>query len=389
MMAATENISAAGGSTTTANNSDSINLSGHSLHAVVARNKSLWRPPQFWTQNHLKALSCLVLHHHHYDNNDNDNDNNDGFCFATHNNARHQHALIPYLTQKHLDCLIKTLAGAIPCQFKAIALNWMLVFPDPNQRFNNNDDNVKAAIPFSKYTPYNLTLTVGQRQYPLPELFKFHLGPSVVLLYLDSCQIAQPLRRFERSQQSYEPCIAAALVAMAQAQAKAKRNTTTTSGVKENRPLLSVVITQLLFTHCDDDQGMHVYTAYISQHLLERFQYPNKYPLLTPEQRQEQEQQQQQQPLPFSLFNLKHEYVPYTPSDSFRHRVLAAVSITATIMRDDDCSATNQRKQEKRKAATQLHHESGSDNKDDNMIKHVRKRPRTPFSSLDPNRDLP
>ncbi len=60
---------------------------------------------------------------------------------------------------------------------------------------------------------------------------------------------------------------------------------------------------------------MHVYTAHVSHALLDRFQYPNQPPTAAAK----------------PLIQLDHHRVPYEPQATFRHRLLAAVSITAIV----------------------------------------------------------
>ncbi|KAI0408471.1 hypothetical protein F4802DRAFT_415232 [Xylaria palmicola] len=62
---------------------------------------------------------------------------------------------------------------------------------------------------------------------------------------------------------------------------------------------------------------MHVYTAHVSHvshALLDRFQYLNQPPTATE-----------------PLIRLDHRRVPYEPQATFRHRLLAAVSVTAIV----------------------------------------------------------
>lgn len=60
---------------------------------------------------------------------------------------------------------------------------------------------------------------------------------------------------------------------------------------------------------------MHVYTAHVPHALLDRFQYPNQPPTVTTQ----------------PLVRLDHRRVPYEPQATFRHRLLAAVSVTAIV----------------------------------------------------------
>ncbi|KAI0448266.1 hypothetical protein F5B21DRAFT_166556 [Xylaria acuta] len=355
---------------------DTINLRQHSLNAVVGRNKSLWRPPEQWTQTHLQAL-CVDRR----DDADADADVAVGVAVGVDVDALDRdkhgssfHALIPDLHQDHLQRFITTMTKGVPPRARAVALNAMLVFPRPpprpmpmlmpmredvvavdvgrSPRLDHVDVDVDGeAVPFSHYGDCVMELAVGRRAYRLPLLFSFHLGP-LALPYLDSAQIDQPPRRVGRrhlSNQPYEPCIAAVLIAIAQ-----------TSGSSTDKSV-AMRPPQLIFTHRDDDQDMHVYTARVSQLLLERFRHPNRSPTACARSHATP-----------SLIELQHMRVPYKPNDTFRRRILAAVSVTATTIHKSDYFSSRKRKS------------SHACN-----IKGLKRRrqedPRTPLYNLDPN----
>jgi len=85
--------------------------------------------------------------------------------------------------------------------------------------------------------------------------------------------------------------------------------------------LVSSRKTQLLFTH-RNDAYMRVYTARISQNILERFRYPNRPPTTSI----------CHDTTPSALIKIEHVRIPYAPNDTFRCRMLAALSIATTTM---------------------------------------------------------
>ncbi|KAH8162697.1 hypothetical protein CIB48_g5561 [Xylaria polymorpha] len=265
------------------------------------------------------------------------------------------HALIPDLHQQHLKRFIKTMTRGVPPRARAVALDAMLAFPDasPSPMHKCAGDrpclNIEP-VPFSAYSDCIIKLAIGPCVYRLPLLFNFYLG-SLMLPYLDSAQIDQPPHRVDRSHLSnkpYEPCIAAILIAMAQ---------THGSSTAE-----SVVQAQLLFTNHDDDQDMHVYIARVSRPLLDRFRYPNRPPTTRASSHATP-----------SLIKLQHIHVPYKPNDTFRSRILAAVSITVTTIHKDDYYSHRKRKSSHTYDLIDLK-------------KRRLEGPRTPLYNVDPNR---
>ncbi|KAI0863634.1 hypothetical protein F4860DRAFT_467293 [Xylaria cubensis] len=87
--------------------------------------------------------------------------------------------------------------------------------------------------------------------------------------------------------------------------------------------------TQLIFTHRDDTQAIHVYKGYVSQSLIDRFDHPNQPPTTCSTS---------------PLIKLQHIRVPYMPKKSFRRRLLNALSVSCTIMDEDECFIRPKRK---------------------------------------------
>ncbi|KAI1279118.1 hypothetical protein F5Y07DRAFT_49583 [Xylaria sp. FL0933] len=180
-----------------------IDLHQHSLNAVVGRNKSLWRPARKWTQAHLHAL-CVDRQSSTFVDDLNRDDH-----------ERSLHALIPDLPREHLKRFVKQMGAGVPSLARAGALDALLRFEDSPQRSEHEDVSFSAVDRVMK-------LVVGSHAYRLlPCLCVFSLGP-LVLPYIDSREIARPpliLRPVDRSHisnQLYEPCIAAVLIALAQ-----------------------------------------------------------------------------------------------------------------------------------------------------------------------------
>ncbi|KAI1356866.1 hypothetical protein F5Y01DRAFT_266056 [Xylaria sp. FL0043] len=268
-----------------------IDLHQHSLNAVVGRNKSLWRPARKWTQAHLRAL-CVDRQSSTFV------DDLDGV-----DHQRSLHALIPDLPEERLKHFVNKMRVVVPSVARANALDTLLRFQDAPRRSEHKDVSFSNRYRVIK-------LVVGSHAYRLlPSLYVFSLGP-LVLPFIDSREIARPpnihrpVDRSQISNQLYEPCIAAVLIALAQEKENAG-SSTDGSAVKQ---------TQLLFTHFDDRQDMYVYTARISEHLLDRFRHPNQRP----------KSYACSHTTPPPLIKLEHRRVPYEPHDTFRQRMLAA-----------------------------------------------------------------
>ncbi|KAI0469919.1 hypothetical protein GGR56DRAFT_155015 [Xylariaceae sp. FL0804] len=274
-----------------------VDLRHHSLNTVVAHNKSLWLLPRQWTKSHLGAL-CVSW----------PRDAVADTVVDAPNPPRH--AYLPLLPRQHLEKLVGTLTRGIPPEQKAVALSALLVSPEywlrpsppPGAKLPPSTVSAEHLIGaderaeprgegfagagafFSGSGARSLKLAIGPRAYRLPRPTTYFLGP-LILAYLDSVQIYRPRRHVVGgclSNERYEPCIIAALVAMAQQQAVPE----------EDRA------TRLLFSHRDDEQYMHVYTARVSSLLLERFRHPNR----THTYRYER---------PQSLVEMRHERIPY------------------------------------------------------------------------------
>ncbi|KAI0530240.1 hypothetical protein GGR58DRAFT_518630 [Xylaria digitata] len=204
---------------------------------------------------------------------------------------------------------------------------------DMDRNHERHDDSV-IGQPFSSrwMTP---ELVVGQRTYKLHLLFHLLLSDTLVLPYVDSSCVLRPrfpVRRRRDLTRPFEPFIAAVLISRAQSLSppslgKEGGGQSGPNGAVEKSVMDSLITvrttTQLLFTHRDDQQDIHVYTALISRALLDRFRYPNQPPATTAADIQNHFMD--------PLIRLDHRRVPYEPRVTFRQRLLAAVSITPII----------------------------------------------------------
>ncbi|KAI0555451.1 hypothetical protein F4679DRAFT_523854 [Xylaria curta] len=287
-----------------------INLRQHSLNAVVGRNKLLWQLPQNWTQAHLQALCVNLQSNAVVDKIDREN---------------RQQVIIPKLNSDALDRFITTMTEKSEPHTRAGALNALLVFDlgsiisgglKPRSEFEEDLLSLNSDS--------FLQLTVKRRSYQLPLQWMFYIG-CLLIPYVDSAQIeCPPLPQGNTvcyvSNQSYEPFITAVLIAIAQEGEPSIDDSST------DEP---AVKTQLIFTHRDDTQAIHVYKACVSQSLLERFKRPNQPPTTCSAS---------------SLIKLRHIRVPYEPQTSFRCRILNALSLRSTIMDEDECFIRPKRK---------------------------------------------
>ncbi|KAI1149651.1 hypothetical protein F4825DRAFT_453258 [Nemania diffusa] len=186
----------------------------------------------------------------------------------------------------------------------------------------HDDDSAVVGQPLS-YCWMTPKLAVSQRMYELECLFHMFLSDTLVLPYVDSTCVLRtrfPARRRRDLARPFEPFIAAVLISRAPSLEGVRSGP---DGAGEKSGMDSLITTQLLFTHCDDQQGIRVYTAHISRALLDRFRYPNQPPAASTADSQNH--------FMHLLIRLGHRRVPCEPQVTFRQRLLAAVSITPII----------------------------------------------------------
>ncbi|KAI1366035.1 hypothetical protein F5Y08DRAFT_302441 [Xylaria arbuscula] len=340
-----------------------VNLTRYSLNHVVAYDKTLWQPPLKWTSAHLSVLGIhprrrrlrqpLCRDIHPTTTNGGVLSEEDGDSSDTDHERNHEgggergeggkgddqfyDAVIPNLTSARLGQFIASFSGGGLYETRACQLIRLLLGTPPrpiarrdtNKDHERRDDSVPGRrFSFRWFTP---ELIVGPRTYKLHFLFHLILGATLVLPYVDSSCVLRPRFRVRRRRdltRPFEPFIAAVLISLAQSsvplekadaekgQSNSKASASQLSPDKTAESATDgVITTRLLFTHRDDSEDMHVYTAYISHPLLERFQSPNQPPTATTQ----------------PLIQLDHSRVPYVPHATFRQRLLAAVSVTAVV----------------------------------------------------------
>ncbi|KAI1737331.1 hypothetical protein F4680DRAFT_468291 [Xylaria scruposa] len=285
-----------------------INLRQHSLNAVVGHNKLLWQRPRNWTQAHLQAL-CV--------------DRQSSAVVDKTDRENRPRVIIPKLDSDTLGRFITTIAEKSDPPTRAGALIALLVFDLGNiisgglePRFEFKED----LLSFNSDSFVHLS--VKRRSYQLPLKWMFVIG-CLLIPYVDSAQIDSPpfCAVGHASNQFYEPFITAVLIAIAQEGDFSIDSSSTDES--------AVIKTQLIFTHRNDTQAIHVYKACVSQSLLERFKHPNKPPTTCSAS---------------SLIKLRHIRVPYEPQKCFRRRILNELSLTCTIMGEDECFICPKRK---------------------------------------------
>ncbi|KAJ8105781.1 hypothetical protein ONZ43_g7287 [Nemania bipapillata] len=290
--------------TPTATPAATIDLTQHSLHAVLNRDKTLWKTPMRWTRAHLLALgvqhSCRSRCCGH-------SEQEGGYDRSDGDDEEIHHVVLPKPNEKDWDEKVnRTIKTASVYSGRVNALAKLLY-----------------GVVYRPFTTLWTTpvLAVGSRKHVLLLMYHFLLNDEIVFPYIDS-DILSHLRHVESLCDQtcpYEPYITAVLISRAQTLRQpscSNRSGTgdknTESNTDPNRP----ITTRLLYTHRDDGGYMHVYTAHISHALLDRFQHLNQPPAT---------------PSTDPLIRLDHRRIPFEPRDTFRQRLLAAVSMIAVV----------------------------------------------------------
>ncbi|KAI0401377.1 hypothetical protein F4802DRAFT_429704 [Xylaria palmicola] len=317
-----------------------VSLTRHSLNSVVACDKSLWQPPLKWTSTHLSALgirrsrrryrrrprdyqpsniSNAVANEEDENSSDTDDEcNYEGGGKGGERGDENYYVDIPDLTPARLGQYLAPFLGAGLYETRAgrllRLLRWMPQQPCSTivgcKEKNGDHERRKAGVLGRRFSFRWMTpqLIVGPRKYKLHFLFHLLLNDALVLPYVHSTCVLRSLSCVHHRRdltRPYKPFIAAVLIGLAQSSVQNTAQSATDS----------LITTRLLFTHHKDIQDMYVYTAHISHALLDRFQCPNQPPIATTE----------------PLIQLHYRRVPYEPQATFRHRLLAAVSITAIV----------------------------------------------------------
>ncbi|KAI0405961.1 hypothetical protein F4802DRAFT_560096 [Xylaria palmicola] len=314
---------------TTATATATIDITQHSLHAVLARDKTLWQRPIKWTRAHLLALGVRHSRRRRRcgdeeeDSSDSeqegDCDRGDGDDEETH------HVVLPDLAERPLGLKVSRMADGVPYEGRVHFITALL--RGPRRLVPSTPVEGQQILDGVVYRPFTILwttpqLAVGPRTYELHFLYHFLLDDQLVLPYLDSSAVLRPrwpVKRRRDRIRPFEPFITAVLIGRAQSLCQPSCSNPSGTGDKNteshtdaNKPITA----RLLFTHRDEKKYIHVYTAHISHALLDRFRHPNQPPAT---------------PSTDPLIRLDHRRIPYEPQNTFRQRLLAAVSITAVV----------------------------------------------------------
>ncbi|KAI0541632.1 hypothetical protein GGR58DRAFT_528730 [Xylaria digitata] len=242
-----------------------VDLTRHSLNAVVARDKTLWQQPLKWTRAHLSALgirrrrwgghgirrtSTTGTEEAVEDGSDTDDDEHNGYEDGTGGEGgggeeeEDCQAVIPDMPPTLLSEQIKTLIKYVPYELRVPSLIALLRIP---RQPKSTSTSTATAAPITKTTVDNTVdrdrdrerqeegvvvgrafscrwtapgLAVGPRTYRFPPLFHLYLDDdALVLPYIDSSRVLAPpfpvCRRRDLTR-PFEPFIAAVLIARAQ-----------------------------------------------------------------------------------------------------------------------------------------------------------------------------
>lgn len=360
-----------------------LDLTRHSLNAVVACNKTLWQPPLKWTRAHLSALGIRNKEEEEEEDDSDGGGNDDkraGAGGRGGGNDNNYRVVLPDLAPALLDQLIQFFMIPGPYETHIQRLDDLIRMPRPTDGHGDADGNkercddgvIARPLDCRMMTP---ELAIGPRKYKLIRLYHLLVSDTLLVPYLDSTCVPRPQvppYPLDRpcDWRRCEPFIAAVLISRAQSLAPSLLGE---KGVEEARsdcdganypvyvdttaekssiitvrnPILSLspsrlfffsfalslriqtdngcrcLQTQLFFTHRFDDQGVHVYTAHISRALLDRFRYPNQPSTATTGDSENRSIDR--------LIRLDHRRVPCKPHATFRQRLLAALSITSIL----------------------------------------------------------
>ncbi|KAJ2966339.1 hypothetical protein NUW58_g10684 [Xylaria curta] len=192
-----------------------MNLTQHSLHDVLARDKTLWKQPIKWTRSHLLVLG--VRHSRRRRRcGDEEEDSNDSEqevdCDRGNGNEEEiHHVALPDLTERSLNRKITFMKTPDSYEARVRFITGLLCLP---LRFVD-------GVVYRPFTTLWTTpqLAVGTRTYKLHRLYHFLLDDKLVLPYLDSSAIQQEQgyvgRRRDRIR-PFEPFITAVFIGRAQ-----------------------------------------------------------------------------------------------------------------------------------------------------------------------------
>lgn len=341
--------------TATATATVTIDLTQDSLHAVLARDKQLWQRPIKWTRAHLLALG--IRHSRRRRRCDDEEDDSsdseqEGDCDRGEGEGEEEeeethHVVLPLLDDEVFAHNLSLIGGACDYVYRANALVMLLHGP---HHFDDDPEpepgpQIVDGVKYRRLTTLWTIpqLAVGPRTYNLrisvpdcPCLCHFLFDDKLVLPYLHSSAVRLP-RSWQRIRHLYpehrppkrrrdrirpfEPFITAMLISRAQSSSCrpscSKRPVAGDRNAESNTNAnLPIITTRLLFTHKEEEKCMYIYTAHVSPALLDRFRHPSQPPAT---------------PSTDPLIRLDHRRIPFEPENTFRQRLLAAVSITAVV----------------------------------------------------------
>ncbi|KAI0140194.1 hypothetical protein GGR57DRAFT_439876 [Xylariaceae sp. FL1272] len=321
--------------TSTSTSTATIDLTQHSLHAVLARDKKLWQRPAKWTRAHLLALGARHSRRRRRcdgEEEDSSDSEQEGDCDRGDGDEEEEtyHVVLPHLDDELLASKVRRLTKVADYWGRANNIIWLLRGRPPSKL--SDPEPEPQMVDGVEYRPLTARwttpqLAVGPRIYKIntldpgfPCLYHLLFDDKLVLPYLHSTAIHYPdhwqpptiissgclrVKRRRDRIRPFEPFITAVLISRAQSSCSKR------SG-ESNTP----ITTRLLFTHNNEEKYMHIYTAHISHALLDRFRHPNLSPTT---------------PSTDPLIRLDHRRIPFEPYNTFRQRLLAAVSITTVV----------------------------------------------------------
>ncbi|KAI1366636.1 hypothetical protein F5Y08DRAFT_300639 [Xylaria arbuscula] len=292
-----------------------LSLRENSLNAVIGSCIPLWCYPLYWCWIHLRALDVQSL--------------TDAEVKAL---DQPRYAVIPKLspfqTADHIESMTRRTWRymLLSTHLTGVeAMDSMLAFPLlPNLEAQLQFENEHGARPFSRFNSNMMSIAVGQQEYQIAEIHSFNIGVDIGLRslhYFDAHSVDEFALGAWHHQTvpspRYQPSVVALMISIAQ---------------KYGTPGEDPVVTRLLMTHRKDNQYIHVYTALVSQVLLERFRNPNQPTRCISDTRMKSSDSQDTGETSPPLIKLHHQCVTFVPWKTFAARLLATMSIYAITM---------------------------------------------------------
>ncbi|KAI1130391.1 hypothetical protein F5Y10DRAFT_123230 [Nemania abortiva] len=201
-------------------------LTQHSLHAVLARDKTLWQRPIKWTRAHLLALGVRHSRRRRRcgdEEEDSSDSEQEGDCDRGDGDEKEtHHVVLPDLAEHPLGLKVRCMTHGEPYHARVHFITALLrgprrlVPPTPAEGQQIVDGVVYRPFTILWTTPQ---LAVGPRTYNLHFLYHFLLDDKLVLPYLDSSAVLRPrwpVKRRRDRNRPFEPFITAVLIGRAQ-----------------------------------------------------------------------------------------------------------------------------------------------------------------------------